>query len=472
MCHRSLLDITSWDSLNFEEFKKIPIDIHFRAMATADGAVVVRHRGFSKVCSFIPPKFRETEWPEKNERPEYLAEKIRELEQKLPNIEEELVGKRQSLLSVQEKYESLQGHLVEKKMDYSAKKSEFEVKEKSQEEANFRISILKNRKRKISKGCMELVEKREMVRSSLEDLVKEEDTKQDVYETLLEGEEELRYEYKQKKDEYIRYKMGVDSYANMVESIDLQIEDVISQMDRERARLKVCNERVQSYEEEISEANEELTSLKKEMEEMSCDIEKREATIIESKKRWDILSEQLNKREKGIRDREIDMNKNEKSIIEHRGKVENFLAEEEKYSRDIFEKYSVDLREEIKEFVEYSDQDFKDFADLSSMYVMETSEGPRAIERKRFEFVKKFPKELTECQQKFRQYKSEYARLGNINWEAVEEYERQKMRWDFLKAQESELKRSLEDLEKAIVHIDEKSKKRFRTAFEEVSSRF
>ena len=46
------------------------------------------------------------------------------------------------------------------------------------------------------------------------------------------------------------------------------------------------------------------------------------------------------------------------------------------------------------------------------------------------------------------------------------------MRFDFLKEQEEELLQSLEDLEKAIEHIDVKSKERFKTAFNEVSERF
>jgi chromosome segregation protein len=46
------------------------------------------------------------------------------------------------------------------------------------------------------------------------------------------------------------------------------------------------------------------------------------------------------------------------------------------------------------------------------------------------------------------------------------------LRYDFINTQEAELKVSFEDLQNAIEHIDQKSKERFKIAFEEVSTRF
>ena len=460
------------DDIGFKECERIPTEIDFRAMAQADGSVVVRNQGRSKIYSSIPPNGREGTWVERNERVDCLNKTIAKLEREIPDLKEELGEKEQSLLSAQEAHESVKAKLVGKKMEYVAQKSEVDTRDESQKEVIFRIGILKNRRSKISKDRVEFMEKKERAYVFLEDLTKKEDSKQETYEALLCDEEQLRHEHKQKRDEYIQHKMGIDSYADRVESLDSQMEDIKDQMVRERERQQVCGERVQTYESEVHEAEEELISLKKEIESMSFDIEEREALVLASKKKLDLLSEELNKKEKEIRDKESGINRNEKMVIEHKGKMENYLTEEEKYSRDIFEKYHVDLRAGLKESSGYEDSDFDDFADLSSMYVMEAAEGPVEVERKRFEFTRKYGKELTECQQKFRQYKSENARLGHINWEAVEEYERQRLRWDFLKSQESELKRSLEDLEKAIVHIDERSKKRFRTAFQEVNGRF
>jgi chromosome segregation protein len=83
-----------------------------------------------------------------------------------------------------------------------------------------------------------------------------------------------------------------------------------------------------------------------------------------------------------------------------------------------------------------------------------------------------FPGEIKERKEKLKEYKSEFNRLGEINWQAIEDYDRQKLRYDFLKSQEEELKKSLTDLQTAILHIDEKSKIRFKDAFTEVNERF
>jgi chromosome segregation protein len=110
--------------------------------------------------------------------------------------------------------------------------------------------------------------------------------------------------------------------------------------------------------------------------------------------------------------------------------------------------------------------------DLSTMYFIETEEGPTRLEVLSYEFEKRFPGQIKEAKEKLKEYKSEFNRLGEINWAAIEDYDRQKLRYDFLKSQEEELKKSLSDLQTAISHIDEKSKERFKEAFNEVNERF
>ena len=78
---------------------------------------------------------------------------------------------------------------------------------------------------------------------------------------------------------------------------------------------------------------------------------------------------------------------------------------------------------------------------------METEEGEVSIEKITYEFEKRFPGQVKESREKFRRYKTDLNRLGEINWQAVEDYEKQKLRYDFLKSQEEELKASLADLQ-------------------------
>mgnify|MGYP001577399459 CR=1 FL=1 len=63
-------------------------------------------------------------------------------------------------------------------------------------------------------------------------------------------------------------------------------------------------------------------------------------------------------------------------------------------------------------------------------------------------------------------------RLGEVNVLAVDEYDEQKKRHEFLSCQRDDLLRSIADLEKAIVRINLTSEERFVRAFHEINKRF
>jgi len=63
-------------------------------------------------------------------------------------------------------------------------------------------------------------------------------------------------------------------------------------------------------------------------------------------------------------------------------------------------------------------------------------------------------------------------RLGDVNPNAVEEYEEKKKRFDHLTSEKGDLEKSIEDLMEAIEHINKTSEDRFRRAFEAIADRF
>jgi len=63
-------------------------------------------------------------------------------------------------------------------------------------------------------------------------------------------------------------------------------------------------------------------------------------------------------------------------------------------------------------------------------------------------------------------------RMGEVNPTAIEEYEEQNKRYEFLTAQKVDLEQALEQLEKAIREMNRASKRLFREAFDAINERF
>ncbi len=76
------------------------------------------------------------------------------------------------------------------------------------------------------------------------------------------------------------------------------------------------------------------------------------------------------------------------------------------------------------------------------------------------------------CEQELESLESRIQRLGAVNLAAVEEFEEENKRAEYLRAQEADLKEALEKLEDAIRQIDKETRARFRATFESVNDKF
>lgn len=80
--------------------------------------------------------------------------------------------------------------------------------------------------------------------------------------------------------------------------------------------------------------------------------------------------------------------------------------------------------------------------------------------------------DVAEARQQVAEQKDELARLGNVNTEALEEYEELQKRFEFMNRQKVDLEASLHALERVINKINKTTKERFLTTFEMVNERF
>ncbi|MBF0207199.1 MAG: hypothetical protein HQK53_09960, partial [Oligoflexia bacterium] len=128
---------------------------------------------------------------------------------------------------------------------------------------------------------------------------------------------------------------------------------------------------------------------------------------------------------------------------------------------EIFYRYPVDQTDQIDQTDQTDQTDHKNSIDQRVL-----------IPEEEYHYKSIPTKEVASIKEQIRQLQSELNDLGEINWTAIEEYERQQKRHVFIKEQEEELLKSLTDLQNAINYIDEKSKLKFKEAFQEINQRF
>jgi chromosome segregation protein len=112
------------------------------------------------------------------------------------------------------------------------------------------------------------------------------------------------------------------------------------------------------------------------------------------------------------------------------------------------------------------------YQSLFEKYGLEESQVSPQNEEDQRAFDELSPDRETELQAEVDRLREKLRKLGEVNLMAVEEYDEQKKRHEFLISQREDLDKSILDLERAIERINKTSEERFRIAFEEINTRF
>lgn len=401
-------------------------------------------------------------------------------------LSEELTGKSETLASLEVEVSQLNARVEELATEldlasrelneinnkYIALKSSLESKEKNNDSTTSRLEILTNRKNEISKSKLDLLEMEEDLHSNKAKFEEKIEVLSEELATLKEEAEELRASYEAERGELLESQANAKTYHTQLESFNAQIEDVASQVERYQEKLELNNNSLEQYETEIEESEAAVTDLEEANSEQAEVMAEKDNYLGIIKDDLTSLLSEMQGRENEVKEINAKVNKIEKQNVELNLKAEQIITDEEILVKDCFERYRVDLRTVLKSHLELHSDELEALTDVSDMKIMETEEGPQAIETQDYKFDKRFPAALKESREKFKRYRTDLNRLGEINWQAIEDYDRQKLRYEFLKSQEEELKKSLLDLEQAINHIDEKSRMRFQEAYTEVNERF
>ena len=461
------------ENLTPELASKINPEIQFKGLVSKDGKVLIKKVGNSILYGVRNETSSEAQGiVQRNnliqEMGVVLESKqieLSDVEAKLKDIEIKLSEKRSLLELTTNEFNEINTIFV-------STKAALESKESNQSSNSSRLQILINRKQETSGSRLGLLESDETLINAKDAFeVQSKSLASDVAD-LESRYHELKISFENERDEMMELKVKAQSYQQQLTSLKSQVEDVNSQIERYREKQEANTELLDTYHSEIENAQTEVETVEASNRDLADVLSDKETFLNLLKDQIAQILLSMQEKESELKDINSRINKIEKENVELELKTSQIIQEEELLAKDVFERYKIDLRSVLMKQLEISSDSLTDLKDISAMYMMETEDGPRAIEVIHYEFEKRFPGQIKEAKEKFKDYKTEFNRLGEINWQAIEDYDRQKLRYDFLKAQEEELKKSLTDLETAIQHIDEKSKERFKEAFNEVNERF
>jgi chromosome segregation protein len=460
------------ENLSPETMDSLSADIRFKSVASIDGAHKITNIGGAKLISILSSADESQGFVARNNQIAELKIIVETLHTEVAHLEVESTTERNSLELLKTEFDILRDQVADSRATYLTKKSALDAKLSSFESGFTRLEILKNRKNEISKSRLDMMESEEKLSRSKSELASALNDKASRFEEVQEEVELQKSTYDSEREDLMKKQMEAKSYESMIKSLNSQIEDIEGQIERLNQRLDSNKNLVATYNTEIDQIIIELENLEAANKETSLLLSDKEDVLNLLKDSLGQLLLSMKDREDEVKEITAKLNKNQREISEYEMKLSQYIIEEEQNVRNIFEKYQIDLRSVLGNFLSFVEEDYQELKDVNSMFWMETEEGLKQIYKKEFEFVRRYGQDLKECSDKLKNYKSEFGRLGDINWQAIEDYDRQKLRADFLHVQEVELKSSLEDLQKAILHIDVKSKLRFQVAYDEVNMRF
>lgn len=459
-------------NLTTELAMKVAKDISFKGIISKDGSVFVKKsNGAFKISSRNPQ--------EQGQGVVQRNNLINELTETLEVKEKELGEKEARFTEVSEDRDCLRVTLDEKTESFNKNNNEFisiksslESREESYKATFSRLEILNKRKQEISSSRLDLMESEETLLNKKTDFEDQIEEKSSLLEEAQVAYEDHKSSYEQKREELLTLQAKASSFQSQLTGLVSQIDDVNSQLERYEQKRDDNIAAQDKLSTEIEESEEAIKALEEANYNEVEELTEKEESLNLIKDQLSSLLVDMQERENKVKELTQRINKNEKSLVEIELKLEKIIEDEELLIKNTFEKYHVDLRAILSGYHEIGQGLLTQLNDVTPMYFMETEDGEKEIEKVEYIFEKRFPAQIRESREKYKRYRGDLNRLGEINWQAIEDYDRQKLRYDFLKEQEGELKKSLEDLQIAIDHIDEKSKARFKEAFEEVNSRF
>ncbi len=416
-------------------------------------------------------------------------------------ISETAVGRKMILSSMKEELKTFDEELVKKKEEYHKEErihldiqDQLSLQEKKKNELSIQMASLettlhhtkdlvetpKARKRVLQQKMEEaslLRAQRFSEKEKKEIELQEQVIKKDLFEEkkvfLHEEIEKMSHLFSEMKEKKLILEMNLKNTREGLLLLEKQHKNILQEKEKLLNRFEENQEFCDSFQEELMQRKIEIDELKKDNFSLNETLETSTVKLSLLEDGYNEVMIQLGDSDKLLKSYSSDLSKFEKEIVALQLKMHQIKEEEFLVFKNSLEVYQVNVRQSMKDEIEKISLLYEDWKDDDSLYLQLDDEGKeKEIIFEEFKFTRRYGKDLVELKERLKRYKKELSALGEINYMAIDDYDRVKERMDFLEGQEEELRGSMENLNEAIRLIDEKSKIKFNEAYEEVNLRF
>jgi len=369
---------------------------------------------------------------EKQEQRKDLEEKVSKAESRLSTerskfreIEEQLAQTASKLQSIQEDKQKGRDQILEQEKEHYRLETE-------EQRITERFTVLDIEKDHEEEEVSHLHVELSQSEQELESLEKR---RQELDENLA----ETRHERQELED-------TVDNLQEKATAQQVSVGALTEKQEAARSSYK-------QLEDYYAETQRRLEQLREERKNCQQQIELLSEERVQIQERLELAQKQMLEREESLRSEEDEWRKFEDQQHDLESRRLQLIKEEREKEQGI-----QDLRREITELklkIQYL------VHQIQEHYHMDiTAEPPPDLEE---------PVDLEKLESKLQRLRDRVARIGEVNLTAIEEYEEQQQRHQFLTGQRDDLVQSLEGLNKAISRINRTTRKRFLKTLEAVN---
>ncbi|WP_058486326.1 chromosome segregation protein SMC [Defluviitalea phaphyphila] len=341
-----------------------------------------------------------------------------------------------------------------------------------EKEKNRNIFLIENKEKEIQDINMQIISENHKIKQSKELLIEIEERKR-----------QLSIEEEQLKIQYENFLEKLNKETSILKKIEVEIEEIHNKVEAHQSHLQTERTSKESLSISITEIKIEISSLKQKNQYILEDIKRLENDIKNLNLEKNKKEEEIQVLSKEIKIKEEEIIKNKEKIRElnlnlgTNADLQNKLQKEKREKNIILKQYENNINK-TRENIDLIKQEIHRIENKKTKLKLEEENLYNRIweeYEETYNSALKFKEDIgsiSEMKNKSQYYKNQIKNLGNINLDAIEEYEKVKERYEFLINQKKDIEDAEKKLRNIIKELISSMEKQFIKNFSIISSNF